>query len=198
MHDVPRCSDLLWYFASAESRAGGLISQHESFASMVAIGPSNMPAPQSAETKLGTRFDQRGGVPSDAERARCIYLALQKLTREQVEVLGRAYGGEDLGQLVLNAYPGDFQARDRLRQAFGEYLGVVASWPEARHVARPSGAKGASVGNVGEILALAVALLNKALAAYQAAVAEVRDELAAYQPSGRAKARTATEMGATW
>ncbi len=198
MHEVPRCSDLTWYFASAESRAGGLISQHESFAAMVSIGPSNMPAPQSAETKLGTRFDQLHGGPSDAERARCVYLALQRLTRDQVEVLARAYSGENLGQLALAAYPGDFAARDRLTTAFGEYLGVVASWPEVRHYARPSGARGAEVGDVGEILLTARALLRKALDAYEGAMAQVRDELAAYQPSGRAAARTATECAATW
>jgi hypothetical protein len=194
---VPSHPDLRWYFAAAEAQAGGIKSQHGSFVAMAQIGPRSMPAPIDAERALGRRFDQVGGMPSEAERARGIYLALQRLTASQVEVLARAYGPHDLQALAAAAYPGDFAARDRLLQAFGEYLGIVAMLPGMRRVAKPSGARGVSADPI-LLLDTACALLADALAAYRAARATTRAELAEYSPAGRAAARTATEYAAAW
>lgn len=197
---IPRSPDLAWYFSSAEAAAGAMKSQHGSFVAMASIGPRSMPPPIDAERALGRRFDQIDGQASDAERARCVYLALQKLTREQVTTLARAYGPDDLSALVGAAYPGDFGARDRFMAAFGEYAGIVAALPRARHFARPSGAKDAPLADAQQLLDTAIVWLGDALMDYQAARARVREELQAYTPAGwrAARAATVTALAASW
>jgi hypothetical protein len=193
---IPICVDLRWYFASAESQAGALVSQHGSFVAMASIGPRSMPAPVDAESKLGRRFDQVDGRASDAERARGVYNALQRLTREQVEILARAYGPDDYAALAAAAYPQDFAARGRLTSAFGEFLGIVAAVPATvRRFAQPPH-RGGPAPDPSAVLDTAQALLADALASYRHALTATRAELREYSPSGRAL--TATEYAAAW